>query len=110
MTDRRNTKNQLGGFCMECGGTGRTETGCQSCPHCSLPNFMKNEKLPLPLEKSVSDELVESIKSEVQAHVELDAAMVKDDNELGGKVTVRVSDLSYAAFHYTMKRLFVVKG
>src|SRR5262245_2605666 len=102
MTDRRNTKNQLGGFCMECGGTGRTETGCQSCPHCSLPNFMKNEKLPLPLEKSVSDELVARIKREVQAHVELDAALVKADIELGGEVAVKLHALLSRAFHPTL--------
>jgi len=27
--------NNLGGFCEQCGGTGRSETGCQPCSYCN---------------------------------------------------------------------------
>jgi hypothetical protein len=30
-------QNNLGGFCEQCGGSGRSETGCQPCPFCRNP-------------------------------------------------------------------------
>lgn len=30
-------QNNLGGFCEQCGGTGRTLSGCQPCRFCNVP-------------------------------------------------------------------------
>lgn len=47
MKQKRQKQNNLGGFCMQCGGTGRSETGCQSCQFCNRDPLKEMKKSPL---------------------------------------------------------------
>jgi hypothetical protein len=43
-TVKTKSKNELGGFCTVCGGTGRTPSGCQHCEHCGTETFIRPEQ------------------------------------------------------------------